>query len=74
MTIEYCSGSQGFQAADILRAVHAVCNDHGKLAGNPGEEYIRFRSGMVVGHPPSHTHVGFKVIDSPFHFYRGNPM
>lgn len=78
MTIEYCSGSQGFQASDILWTVHAVGNDYRKLAGNPGEEYIRFRSGMVAGHSPSHTHVGFEVVNGAFYncpyFIEGIPF
>ena len=42
-------------------------NDDGKLAGNPGQEYIRLRSGMVAGFPTCNTHVGFEVVDSTFH-------
>lgn len=46
---------------------HTVCNDYGELAGNLGQEYIRFCSGMVPRFPSSDTHVGLKVVDGPFH-------
>lgn len=42
-------------------------NNYGKLAGNPGEEYISFRSGMVSGLSPGDAHVGFEVVDDPLH-------
>ncbi len=57
---------------------HTVGDDHGKLAGNPGEEYIRFRSGMIPGLSPGNTHVGFEMVNAPFHdgpdFIKGNPF
>ncbi len=53
-------------------------NDDGKLAGNPGEEYICLRSGMVTGFPPGDTYVSFEVADSTFHdgpyFIEGIPF
>lgn len=53
-------------------------DDHGKLAGNPGEEYIRFRGGMISGLSPGDTHVGFEMVNVPFHdgpdFIKGNPF
>ncbi len=48
------------------------------LAGNPGKKNIRFRSGMVTGFPPGDTHVGFEMVNAPFHdcfdFIKGNPF
>ncbi len=57
---------------------HTVGNDRGKLAGKPGEEYIPFRSSMIPGHSPGDTHVGFKMVNAPFHddpdFTKRNPF
>lgn len=53
-------------------------DDHGKLAGNPGEEYIRFCSDMVAGLPPGDTHVDLEMVNASFHdgsdFIKGNPF
>ena len=67
MTIEYLSGSQWLQAPDVLRTVHAVCNDHRDLAGNTGKEYICFGSGIVSGLTSGDTHIYLKVVDGTFH-------
>ena len=57
---------------------HVVDDDHGKLAGNPDEEYIRFCGGMIPGLSPGDTHVGFEMVNTPFHdgsdFIKGNPF
>lgn len=57
---------------------HTVGDDHGKLAGNPGEEYIRFCSDMVAGLPPGDTHVDLEMVNASFHdgpdFIKGNPF
>ena len=47
--------------------LHAMGNNYGKLADNPGEVYISFRSGIVSGIPPGDAHVGFEVGDGPLH-------
>lgn len=53
-------------------------NNDSQLAGNPCRKNIRFRSGMVSGFPPGDTHVGFEMVDAPFHdgpdFIKGNPF
>lgn len=53
-------------------------DDHGKLAGNPGEEYIRFCSDMVAGLPSGDTHVDLEMVNASFHdgpdFIKGNPF
>lgn len=53
-------------------------NDHGKLAGNPGEEHIRFRGGMVTAPSSGGTHIYFKVVDGAFYdrpyFIEGIPF
>ena len=53
-------------------------DDYSKLAGNLGEEYIGFRSGMIPGLSPGDTHVGFEMVNAPFHngpdFIKGNPF
>ena len=57
---------------------HAVGNNYSKTAGNPGEEHIRFRSGMITGFPSGNTHVGFEMVNSPLHdcpdFIEGIPF
>lgn len=57
---------------------HAVGDDHGKLAGNPGEEYICFHSGMIPGLSPGDTHVGFEMVNGTLHngsdFIKRNPF
>ncbi len=42
-------------------------NDHGKLAGNPGEEHIRFRGGMVTAPSSGGAHIYFEVVDGTFY-------
>ncbi len=78
MTIEYSSGSQRFQTSDILRTVHAVGNDYGKLAGNPGEKHIRFRGGVAAGLSSGNAHVRFEMVDGTLHncpyFVEGIPF
>ena len=53
-------------------------HNDGKLAGNPGEEYIGFRSGVVTGLSPGDTHIGLEMVNGPFHngpyFIEGNPF
>lgn len=53
-----------------------MCNNDSQLAGNPGKKNIRFRSGMAAGFPPGDTHVGFEMVNAPFHdgpdFIKGN--
>ena len=42
-------------------------NDHGKLAGNPGEEHIRFRGSMITARASGGTHIYFEVVDGAFY-------
>lgn len=44
-----------------------VGNDHGKLAGNPSEEHIGFRGGMVTAPASGGTHIHFEVVDGTFY-------
>ena len=58
--------------------IHTVCDDHSKLAGNPGQKYICFCSDVITRPAPGNTHIDFKVVDCPFHnrpdFIKGFPF
>lgn len=55
-----------------------VCDNHRKLAGNIGQEHIRFCSGMITGFPPGNAHVGLEMVNGMFHgsprFIKGVPF
>lgn len=46
--------------------MHPVCNDNGKLAGNPSKEDIRFCGQMVPCVSPGNAHVDLKVVNGSF--------
>lgn len=46
--------------------MHPVCDDNGKLAGNPGKENIRFCGQMVPCVPSGDAHVDLEVVDGSF--------
>ena len=37
--------------------IHTVCDDHSKLAGNPGQKYICFCSDVITRPAPGNTHI-----------------
>ena len=55
-----------------------MCDNHGKLAGNPCQEHISLGRGVIADPATSDTHVDFKVVDCPFHnrpdFIEGVPF
>lgn len=58
--------------------IHVVRNNDSQLAGDARKKNVRFRGGMVTGLPSGDTHVGFEMVNAPFHdgpdFIKGDPF
>ena len=58
--------------------IHAIGNNDGKLACNPGEKNIGFCGGVVTGFSSGNTHIDFQMVDGTFYnssdFVKGIPF